>query len=179
MATFIATVSTGLEDIAADELGSLGLTVDERTEGAVFFPGAEFPSAAAVGMLRELNYWARGLERVGVLLARGRAVEVDDCYRLARGIDYGAFVRRGQSFAVRALRRGTHAFGSLDVAATVGEAVIDAYAAGSGHRWSLSAAWAWYELGAQSAGARAGASSKTPTSARETAASLRFRCWCR
>ena len=69
MATFIATVATGLEDIAAEELAAFGLTATGRAPGAVLFEGPEFPSEEALATLRALNWWGRGLDRVGVLIA--------------------------------------------------------------------------------------------------------------
>jgi len=138
MATFLATVACGLEEVAAEELSSFGLTVASTEPGVVNFEGPEFPSAEGVSVLRELNHWVRGVDRLGVLLAAGEARDLDGCYELARAVDYGALIGARQSFAVRAQRQGTHPFGSLEVAGAVGEAVIDSFAAASGRRLAVS-----------------------------------------
>lgn len=138
MATFIATVAAGLEDIAGEELASFGLTVTGTAPGAVLFEGPEFPSEEAVATLRTLNWWGRGLDRVGVLIAQGDIGEVDACYDAARRIDYRPLIRPEQSFAVRALRRGSHDFKSVDVARAVGQAVIESFAEAAAQRLAVS-----------------------------------------
>ena len=137
MATFIATVATGLEDIAAEELAAFGLTATGRAPGAVLFEGPEFPSEEALATLRALNWWGRGLDRVGVLIAHGDVGEVDACYETARCFDYRPLIRAEQSFAVRALRRGSHDFKSVDVARVVGQAVIESFAEAAGKRLAV------------------------------------------
>ncbi|MCX8200934.1 MAG: THUMP domain-containing protein, partial [Candidatus Caldarchaeum sp.] len=57
--------------------------------------------------------------------------EIED---VARSLYYCEVVGRGQSFAVRAERTGAHPFTSLDIASTVGKAVIESYQASTGVR---------------------------------------------
>ena len=75
MATLIATVAAGLEDIASEELESFGLTTTSTAPGAVLFEGPKFPSEEALATLRALNWWGRGLDRVGVLIAHVTGTE--------------------------------------------------------------------------------------------------------
>jgi 23S rRNA G2445 N2-methylase RlmL len=140
MATYIATVAAGLEEFGDDELRSLGLRTGVSLPGAVLFDGPDFPSEQAIELLRELNHWARGLDRVGVLLLRGEAARAEDCYEMARArdFDFGGLLDPRSTFAVRASRRGSHDFGSLDVARVVGKAVIESYAAATGRRLPVS-----------------------------------------
>lgn len=138
MAIIIASVAGGLEQVAGAELRDLGLAVRDNLRGAVLVDAPEFPSAEALQLLREINHWARGIDRIGVLLGHGPIASVDDCRDIARAVDYTRFVRPEHSFAVRARRRGEHEFGSLDVARVVGSAVIDAFRAAAGGRLEVS-----------------------------------------
>ena len=123
-----------LEDVAAEEIAGFGLAMPQPTPGAVLFEGPAFPSPRGFALLRELNDWARGLDRVGALIAAGDAVDLDDCYELARRVDYEPLIRHSQTFAVRAERSGAHDFTSVDVGRMVGQAVIDSFAATAGTR---------------------------------------------
>ncbi len=122
-----ATTVTGLEDVAAEEIRSL-LGIEAKLDvGKVFFEGDD-------QAIYRLNVWARTLHRVFLLLARERFSTLDDIYRIARSVDFSEFVDPDQSFAVRAERVGKHPFTSIDVASTVGQAIIDSYLASRGVR---------------------------------------------
>jgi len=138
MARYIATVTDGLEDIAAQELLSFGFVATETLAGAVAFEGPAGGSLEGVTVLRTLNRWARGLDRVGLLLADGEVEGPDDCYELAAGVEYAHLVGARQSFAVRPRRRGSQEFGSMDVGRRVGQAVIDSYRRTTGDRLAVS-----------------------------------------
>ncbi len=137
MAQYIATVTTGLEAVGAEELEtSFGIDSANVLSGAVLFEGPDPPSAAALELIGRLNRWSRGLDRIGLLVAAGNAKSVDECYELVIDVDYTPLIAAAQSFAVRPARRGTHDFQSPDIGRAVGQAVIDAYrrAAGVGLR---------------------------------------------
>ncbi len=140
MAQYIATVTTGLEAVGAEELEtSFGIDSANVLSGAVLFEGPDPPSAAALELIGRLNRWSRGLDRIGLLVAAGNAKSVDECYELVIDVDYTPLIAAAQSFAVRPARRGTHDFQSPDIGRAVGQAVIDAYrrAAGVGLAVSL------------------------------------------
>ncbi len=118
---FYATLAPGLEYVSAEEIESLGGRVTEvrRGKGRVFFKGD-------LRLMAKLNYMARTVERIMVLLAVERFETLEDIYRIVRGIDF-SWIREDQSFAIRPLRAGEHDFTSLDVGRVAGQAVIDSY----------------------------------------------------
>ncbi|RLI12932.1 hypothetical protein DRO33_01970 [Candidatus Bathyarchaeota archaeon] len=126
---FFATTVMGLEDVCAGEVQRI-LGLSERPElgrGRIFFRG---PLEA----IYELNIRARTLHKLFLLLHRGRFESLRDIYLAARRLDYTDIIRPDQSFAIRAERVGQHDFTSMDVAAQVGQAVIDSYTASRGVR---------------------------------------------
>ena len=128
---FFATTVMGLEDVAAREIEAIlgpGVQAEaERGKGRVFFKG---PFEA----IYELNLRARVLHKLFLLLHEGRFKDLEDIYRTARALDYTSVIEPEQSFAVRAERVGQHDFTSMDVAARVGQAIIDSYIASRGVR---------------------------------------------
>jgi len=120
MPRFFATTNRGLEDVAASEVRSLLKCRPQQDVAKIFFD-------AELEAIYRLNLQARTLHRVLILLCRGRFRDLDDIYRMARGVDYSGLVSPEQSFAVRAERHGVHPFTSMDVAAKVGQAIIDSY----------------------------------------------------
>lgn len=137
MARYLATTVRGLEDLAAADLRR-GFGVDATADGpgAVRFDaGDELTSDPGVGRLvRRINDGARGIHRLGLLLAEGEVEAVEDCYGLARSVSYAETIGAEQPFAIRADRFGSHDFGSPDVAREVGQAVIDAFREATGRR---------------------------------------------
>ena len=127
---FFATTVQGLEDVAAREISSLvqasGIQ-PEAGRGRVFFK-------APLEAMYELNLRARALHKVFLLLLRERFEGLSGIYRAAKSLDYTSIIAPEQSFAVRAERVGEHDFTSMDVAAQVGQAVIDSYLASRGIR---------------------------------------------
>lgn len=123
---FFATTITGLEDLAAEESYEIAGVEAEPDVGKVFFEGD----------LRQailLNYSSQMLHRVFLLIVRENVETLDDIYRVAKNVDYCSLMDRGQSFAVRAERHAKHyPFTSLDIAATIGRAVIDSYREATG-----------------------------------------------
>ena len=125
---FYATLSPGLEEIAANEIESLGGKIVEirRGKGRVFFEGD-------LKLMAKLNYMARTLERIMILLAVEKFETLDDIYRIVKGLDF-SWIKPDQSFAIRPLRAGEHDFTSLDVGRVAGQAVIDSYLESKGVR---------------------------------------------
>jgi len=125
-----ATTDIGIEDLAAKEVSSLlnirGTSV-EITTGRVYFRAKESD-------IITLNYWSRTLNKIYILLAREGIESLSDIYRIAKSIDYTAYIAKNQRFAVRAERHGFHNFTSIDIARVVGQAIIDSYLDSQGHR---------------------------------------------
>ena len=125
---FFATTITGLEDLAARECAEVAGVIAELDVGKVLFE-ADLRQAIT------LNLASRMLHRIFLLLARKDVETLEDVYRVAREVDYEGLIGREQSFAVRAERHAKHyPFTSLDIAATVGRAVIESYRESAGVR---------------------------------------------
>jgi tRNA (guanine6-N2)-methyltransferase len=62
-----------------------------------------------------------------------RVYSLKDVYDAASSLEYD-FIRSDQTFAVRSERHGIHEFTSIDIAATVGQSVIDSYKSRKGLR---------------------------------------------
>lgn len=124
---FYATLTPGLEDVAAKEVESFGCKVEEIRErrGRIFFSGEK----SAIPLL---NHFSRTLERLNVLLLRCEVEGLDDIYAAVKGLDF-SFVK-GKSFAIRSLRVGEHDFTSMDIARVAGQAVIDSFMESYGER---------------------------------------------
>ena len=127
MVKFYATTNRGLEDVAAREVEELLGVEAHAGVGRVVFE-AELRDGV------KLNLASRTLHRVVLVLRECRVKGLDDVYEEACSIDFTGLIERGQSFAVRAERVGVHDFTSLDLAAKVGQAVIDSYMRSCGHR---------------------------------------------
>ncbi|MCD6409727.1 MAG: class I SAM-dependent RNA methyltransferase [Candidatus Verstraetearchaeota archaeon] len=124
---FAATTVYGFEDLAALEVEQLLGVKAEISIGKLFFK-------APLSAIYKLNIEARLLHKVILLLWRGEVSSLEEIYKAARRVDYALFIASEQSFAVRADRFGTHPFTSMDIAAAVGQAVIDSYRSSTGVR---------------------------------------------
>ncbi len=122
------TTAPGLEDISAREIEVLGGKIREVRvgKGRVFLEGD-------LELVVKLNYLARTVERVMVLLKVEKFESLNDIYRIVKEIDF-SFIKPNQSFAIRPLRVGEHEFTSLDVGRVAGQAVIDSYIESKGVR---------------------------------------------
>ncbi len=124
---FFATTVVGLEDVSAGELSSIVGRRVEADVGKVFFQ-------ARLEDIPRVNYLSRTVHRVALMVLRERFETLGDVYRASREVDYTELIAPDQSFAVRAERVGVHPFTSVDVASTVGQAVIDSYRSSRGVR---------------------------------------------
>ncbi len=125
---FYATLPPGLEHVSAREVEELGGRITEirKGRGRIFFEGD-------LKLMVRLNYMARTLERIMILLAIERFETLDDIYRIVKNLDF-SWIKPNQSFAIRPLRAGEHDFTSLDVGRIAGQAVIDSYMESKGVR---------------------------------------------
>jgi len=123
---FLLTCTTGFEEISAAEAEELGAHPVELREGRVIVEGG-------ARLMYRLNAWARTIHRVLLLVGRFRVEDLRDVRDAGSGIDCG-IIGHGRTFAVRSERSGVHPFTSMDVASTVGSAVL---AACSGTRVDL------------------------------------------
>jgi len=114
----LVTCTRGLEDITERELKELGMKVRERFFGKVLVEG--WVEEAVL-----LNFAARTINRVFLLLYNGTAETLDQIYRKAREIEWEEFITENMSFGVEAKRVGKHSFSSPDIASEVGRAVIE------------------------------------------------------
>ena len=124
---FMGTTVIGLEDVAAREVEEILGVQAETGVGRVFFECSE-------EAVFKINLWSRCLNRLFILLCSSEAENLDDVYKLTYDIDYSKFILPSQSFAVRGKRYGEHSFTSMDLAAKVGQAIIDSYKSSTGVR---------------------------------------------
>jgi tRNA (guanine6-N2)-methyltransferase len=124
---FYATLCPGLEDVAAEEIEKLGGRVIEirQNKGRVFFEGSR-------KMIPAINSYSRILERLNVLLYRGKFSDLNEIYSAVKKLDFEFL--KGKTFAVRSMRTGVHDFTSVDVARVAGQAVIDSFMESYGER---------------------------------------------
>ena len=124
---FFATTIPGIEDVAAEELSSLGVSVSSYSRSKVFFKGS-------VRDIYRVNFSARTINKVFIELAHERFEKLEDIYRIAREIDYSHVLSLEKSFAVRCERLGEHDFTSIDASRVVGAAVIESFLSSRGSR---------------------------------------------
>ena len=118
---FLATTIRGLEDIAIKEVEELLRKDAEKIgEGKIKWIGEERDVFI-------VNYLARSIHRVIVLLIEEKFTDLTDIYKKFASIEYSSYIAPKQSFAVITRRKGKHNFTSVDVSREVGQAVIDSY----------------------------------------------------
>ncbi|MCX8142398.1 MAG: tRNA (guanine(6)-N2)-methyltransferase [Candidatus Nezhaarchaeota archaeon] len=118
MLKFMATTIGGMEDIAAEEVRELGGSSIEVGSERLFFDGDE-------DLIYRINIESRCLHKLIIVLNRGKALSLRDIYSAAKSIEYEEYMGLDQTFAVRTTRVGVHDYTSIDVSATVGQAIID------------------------------------------------------
>ncbi|MCD6402754.1 MAG: class I SAM-dependent RNA methyltransferase [Candidatus Aenigmarchaeota archaeon] len=125
---FIATCTRGLERVTIEEIKELiGSTARIEREGAVRFK-------SKLAAVYTLNYVARSIHRVILLLHSSKFQTLEDIYAKTKRIDFSEWINDDQTFAIRAQRMGNHQFTSVDVARVAGQAVIDSFLESEGKR---------------------------------------------
>jgi len=128
MMKFLATLNPGVEEVAIREIEELvGAKANILHKGAVVFEAKE-------EAIFKLNFLARSLHRIILLLEHSTFEKLDDLYELTKKIDFTNYIYPTQTFAIRAERIGRHNFTSIDVARVTGQAVIDSYKESKGVR---------------------------------------------
>ena len=123
-----ATTVMGLEDVAAKECEEIIGAEAKPDVGKIFFQADE-------RQIIRLNLASRTLHRIFITLARTRAETLEDVYKAAREVDYTMFIGADQSFAVKGERHSKDKpFTSMDMAASVGRAVIESFRERAGVR---------------------------------------------
>lgn len=123
-----ATTVMGLEEYAARECRELIGVEAKRDIGKIVFEADQ-------EQLIKLNLASRMLHKIFIMLARINVETLDDIYNCARKIDYNEFIEPDQSFAVKAERHSkNYPFTSLDIASTVGRAIIESFRESKGKR---------------------------------------------
>ena len=116
----IATCNRGMEEICSKEAREItGKEAKKEANGLVRIE-TDWKDAF------KLNYTAKTMNRIILLLGKGYFKNLDDIYKKALGMDY-SFIGRNQTFAVRFSRHGEHDFNRMDVERMVGKAVIESY----------------------------------------------------
>lgn len=131
-----ATCAPGFAEFAAAELAALGWVDLAPTRAA---QAAQPDGRAGVvhgraddRTIAHTLLGARTIESVSALLTRTRVAGLDEVRATIAGLDLAWLPTA--PFAARATREGTHPFTSVDLAGTVGRAVLDRVAATSGRR---------------------------------------------
>lgn len=117
----LITTERGFEGVAEREIWELtGRRAEPAGEGRLLV------EAEHVHLLT-LNYRSFTLHRVVLLLLQEEVDGLGEIYGAASEVAYEELIAPEQSFAVKAERLGEHPFTSQQVAAAVGQAVIDRY----------------------------------------------------
>jgi 23S rRNA G2445 N2-methylase RlmL len=124
---YYAACTLGLEPVLQQELQQLGAgPVQVRRGGCEFFGDAALGYAACL--------WARSAVRVQQELARGRAPDRDELYRLAQQVDWSQSITPLQTLAVDASVRDSFANDTRFPALVVKDAVCDQFRQRTGRR---------------------------------------------
>ena len=117
---FMATVERGLENFCLDDLAKNFNVISEHRvkPGKIFFYGPE-------EVIYFINFTARSINRLYIVLERTEAKTLSDIARIIRGIEWDRYIASGQTFAIRANRIGEHSFTSMDIAREAGSAIIE------------------------------------------------------
>ena len=126
---FCVTTNRGLEDITAKEILSIVPYANDVELGRskVFFKA----DRKAIYLV---NLWARTIHRLLWIIKREKCRTLEEIYKCTCSLDFTEIIDRSQSFAVRAERSGKHNFTSFDIAAIVGQAIIDSFKRDTGVR---------------------------------------------
>jgi putative N6-adenine-specific DNA methylase len=127
---YFAQTANGLEELAAEELRTLGAT-DVQTA----YRGLHF--SAQPGVMYRINYRTQLVSRVLAPLARFGCHDTDYLYQRTRNIDWSQFLHPDQTFAVFANVSGSNIRHSQYAALRIKDAVVDRFRAETGRRPSI------------------------------------------
>jgi len=126
--TYLITINTGLEDIAAKEFKQLGAKVIETHRSRVIVK-SDFE------FIFRVNYLSRTAHKAFLIILEGTDIQsLDDVVRVTRQIEYSDYLSLHLTFAVRFERIGEHDFTSLDMNAAVGSVIVEYFLKTTGKR---------------------------------------------
>ena len=124
----IVSCEYGLEPIVIDELAELGY------HGETVVPSRILVSIAEIADIYDLSIAARTIQRVFILIGDFTCNTLDEIYQAGSSVDFSNWIEADQTFGVRGTREGDHDYGSMDVAASIGQCVIDHFNSQTGKR---------------------------------------------
>ncbi len=121
----LAVTVPGIEDFLAEELMEL-----HGINSEIVLPG-KLKFSTDPETLLSLNYRSRIAHRFLLLLAKWESerLTLEEVYRVSSEVSWSDYFDPNSTFAVRVDRHGKHDFTSVEVAATVGKAVVDHFMA--------------------------------------------------
>jgi tRNA (guanine6-N2)-methyltransferase len=120
MYDLIATTNWGMEDVCGEEIRKITKRSVSIDVNKVFFKGG-------IEDIYIANIMSRTIHKLIVVLYKGEFNDLNDIYKIAKGLSYSEYIKPDQSFAVRVARTGIHEFTSIEAAASIGKGIIDGY----------------------------------------------------
>ncbi|MHA1596775.1 MAG: tRNA (guanine(6)-N2)-methyltransferase [Candidatus Asgardarchaeia archaeon] len=125
---FLATTTSGLEDVTLHELESLGSKAVDKSRGKVLVE-------SDLNFVYRANYCSRTANKIFYVIHEAENMEkLEDIRKELSSLDYTDFVSEDQTFEVRFERFGKHDFTSLDINALVGSVIIEEFKRETGKR---------------------------------------------
>jgi len=118
MNDYFATVARGLEEIAAQELISLGATEVKTDFLGVYFQGDQ-------ELLYRVNLWSRIVFRVLVKIDKVKSFDAQSLYRSVQEIDWSAYLNPGMTLAVTCTGKNKQLNHSHFTALQIKNAIVD------------------------------------------------------
>ena len=110
---YLSTTIKGLEDVAMEELRSMGAREFKIMDGKIIYNGND-------DFFYRANYLAKTINRVVILFVEEKFSDLKDIKRIVSNSDMCIT----GTFGVETERHGKHDFTSIDVNATIGEAIL-------------------------------------------------------
>ncbi|MHA1507029.1 MAG: tRNA (guanine(6)-N2)-methyltransferase [Candidatus Asgardarchaeia archaeon] len=125
---FLATTTSGLEEITLHELESLGSKAVDTSRGKVLVE-------SDLSFVYRANYCSRTANKIFYVIHEAEGVKsLEDVRRELSSLDFNDFISEDQTFEVRFERFGKHDFTSLDINALVGSVIIEEFKKETGKR---------------------------------------------